>query len=357
MAEKRRRQGAVRCNTALYVLGTVLLTLIAPLANPVSTALAAPLDPGSVAAQVERGLVQITTLVEFQGVVGNGTGIVLSPEGQVLSNHHVVQGANAIKAVSMANGQTYDADIIGYDRGDDIAVLQLRGASGLPVAPLGDSNTLTLGDPVLTIGNANGTGHPLTHEAGTVTSLSRAIDAEDELSGSKHRLDGMIESSTNLRSGDSGGALVNAAGQVVGLNAAATLTFKMNGEATPGGQGFAIPINRALDIANQIRSGVPSPTIHIGPSAMIGIGISGGVPTNRQGLPVRSVLRGGPADQVGVRPGDVITTIDGVRIDSANTLTGLLDQRYPGNTIDFNWIDGAGVPRNAQLILVAGPVS
>jgi serine protease Do len=357
MAEQRRRHGAVRCNTALYVLGTLLLTLIAPLAYPVSTARATPLDPAAVTAQVEPGLVQITTLVEFQGVVGNGTGIVLTPDGQVLSNHHVVQGANAIKTVSVANGQTYEADVIGYDRDDDIAVLQLRGAAGLPVAPLGDSNALTLGEPVLTIGNANGTGHPLTHEIGTVTSLSRAIDAEDELSGSKHRLDGMIESSTNLRSGDSGGALVNAAGQVVGLNAAATLNFKVNGESTPGGQGFAIPINRALDIANQIRSGAPSQNVHIGPSVMIGIGISAGAPSTPEGLPVRSVLRGGPADQVGLRPGDVITVIDGVRIDSANTLIGLLDQRYPGSIIDLNWVDRAGVPQNAKLTLVAGPVS
>ena len=357
MAEQRRQQGAVRCRAALYVLVALLVTLIAPLAHPVSTAHAEPLDAAAVAAQVEPGLIQLTTLVEFQGVVGNGTGIVLTPDGQVLSSHHVVQGANMIKAVSVANGQTYQVNVIGYDRDDDIAVLQLHGAAGLPVAPLGDSNSVAVGDPVLTIGNANGTGHPLTHEAGKVTSVSRAIDAEDELTGSKHRLDGMIESSTNLRSGDSGGALVNAAGQVVGLNAAATLNFKMSGESTPGGQGFAIPINRALDIANRIRSGVASPAVHIGPSAMLGIGISAGPPPTSDGLPVRSVLRGGPADQVGLRPGDVITVIDGVRIDSANTLTGLLDQRYPGNVIDLNWIDGAGMPRNAKLILVAGPVS
>ncbi len=357
MAEQRRRQGAVRCRTAFCLLGILLLTLVAPLEHPVSTANAAPLDPYALAAQVEPGLVQLSTLVEFQGVVGNGAGIVLTPDGQVLSSHHVVQGANSIKAVSMANGQTYHADMIGYDRDDDIVVLQLFGAAGLPVAPLGDSNSVAVGDPVVTIGNANGTGRPLTHEAGTVTSLTRAIDAEDELSGSKHRLNAMIESSTNLRAGDSGGALVNAAGQVVGLNAAAALNFKMNGESTPGGQGFAIPINRALDIANQIRSGVPSPSVHIGPSAMLGIGISAAPPPTSDGLPVRSVLRGGPADQVGLSAGDVITVIDGVRIDSASTLTGLLDQRYPGEVIDVNWIDGAGVPRNAKLTLVAGPVS
>ena len=262
MANIRRRRFERR-RAALCVLSALLLTLIAPLAGPVS-AQAAPLDPAPLIAQVEPGLVQITTLVDFQGVVGNGTGIVLSPDGQVLTNHHVVQGANAIKVLSMANGQTFEADVIGYDRDDDIAVLQLRGAGGLPVAPIGDSNSLALGEPVLTIGNANGTGNPLTHETGAVTNLNRSIAAEDELTGSKNSMGGLIESSTNLRAGDSGGALVNGAGQVVGLNAAATINFKVNGESTPGGEGFAIPINRAMDIANQIRGGAPSPTVHIG---------------------------------------------------------------------------------------------
>jgi serine protease Do len=355
MANKRRRR-IERRRAVVCVLSALLLTLIAPMARPVS-ALAAPLDPAALIAQVEPGLVQITTLVDFQGVVGNGTGIVLSPDGQILTNHHVVQGANSIRVLSMANGQTFDADVIGYDRDDDIAVLQLRGAGGLPVAPIGDSNSLALGEPVLTIGNANGTGNPLTHETGTVTNLSRSIAAEDELTGSKNNMGGLIESSTNLRAGDSGGALVNSAGQVVGLNAAATINFKVNGESTPGGEGFAIPMNRAMDIANQIRGGAASPAVHIGPSAMLGVGISASGQSGSGGLPVRSVLRGGPADVVGLRPGDIITNIDGVPIDSANALTGLLDQRYPGNVINLAWIDRAGVPQNATATLAAGPVS
>ena len=89
---------------------------------------------------------------------------------------------------------------------------------------------------------------------------------------------------------------------------------------------------------------------------MLGVGISA-TGQSGSGLPVRSVLRGGPADVVGLRPGDTITIIDGVPIDSANALTGLLDQRYPGNVIDLNWIDRAGIPQNAKVTLVAGPVS
>jgi serine protease Do len=323
---------------------------------PVDTASAAPIDAAALVSQVEPGLVQITTMVDYQGVVGNGTGIILSPDGQILTNHHVIQGANSIQVLSIATGQTFDADVVGYDRDDDIAVLQVRGASGLPTAPLGDSASVGIGDPVITIGNANGTGHPLTHEQGAVTQLGRSIDAQDELTGGSHPLGDLIASSTNLRSGDSGGALVNSAGQVVGLNAAATLNFKM-GKASPAGEGFAIPIDKALGIANQIRSGASSNSVHIGPSAMLGVGITGGAGDSGPGLPVRSVLRGGPAEQAVLRPGDVIATIDGTPIGSANALTGILDQRYPGNVVDLTWTDTSGQDRDAKVTLGSGPVS
>ncbi len=355
MVVERPRCRVARLRVTLCVLCAVLVALLTPLSGP-ATAQAEPMDP-AVVAQVEAGMVQITALVDFQGLVSNGTGIVLTPDGQVLTNRHVIAGANTIQALSMANGTTYDADVIGYDRQSDVALLQLRGAFGLPVAPLGDSDSLALGDTVLTIGNANGTGKPLTHESGAVTNLSRSISAEDELTGTANNMGGMIESSTNLRSGDSGGALVNSSGQVVGMNAAATLNFKVDGQSTPAGEGFAIPINRALGIVNQIRSGVSTPNVHIGPSAMLGIGISAGGKPRPDGLPVRSTLRGGPAELAGLQPGDIITRIDGIPVDSANTLTGLLDQRFPGNVIDLDWIDRMGNPRNAKVPLAAGPVS
>jgi serine protease Do len=351
MAEIRHSTRAVLC-----ALAALLLALVAPLAQP-RVAQAEPLDPAAAIAQVEPGLVQITTLNDFQGIIGNGTGIVLSPEGEILTNHHVVQGANSIRATSVATGQVFDADVLGYDRNDDIALLRLRGAAGLPTAPLGDSNAVVIGEPVLTIGNANGTGSPLTHEQGAVTALGKTISAEDELTGSSHSLAGLIESSTNLRSGDSGGALVNSAGQVIGMNAAATVNFRLDGETEPGGQGYAIPINRALDIANQIRSGAASPEVHIGPSAMLGIGVDANGRSRALGLPVRSLLRGGPAELAGLRPGDLITNIDGVPIRTANDLTSLLDQRYPGDVIEVNWIDRTRVPRVGKVTLAPGPVS
>ncbi|BBY99509.1 hypothetical protein AWC04_00030 [Mycolicibacterium fallax] len=336
----------------LLVLGALLVTPATAGADP-----AAPMDPNALAAAVEPGLVQIDTLNNFQGLVGNGTGIVLSPEGVVLTNHHVVQGANAIRATSAATGQVFDADVIGYSRANDLAVLQLRGAGGLPMAPLGSSASLVLGEPVLTIGNANGTGHPLTREVGQITSLDRAVDVEDETTHTSHRMGGLIESSTNLRAGDSGGALVNSAGQIVGMNAAATITYRIGGGADPAGQGFAIPIDRALGIASQIRAAESSPYVHIGPSAMLGIGIDAGGPPRPNGLPIRSIMRDGPAERAGIVPGDVLTAIDGTPIDSANTLTGLLDQRHGGDVITLNWVDRTGAARTADVTVISGPVS
>lgn len=344
------------------LLGALLLTLAALVAAPgighaapPRPAPGAPLDTAAVVGAVEPGLVQITTLVDFQGVIGNGAGIVLTPDGQVLTNHHVVQGANSIRVSNPTTGQHFDADVLGFDRDDDIALLQLRGAFGLPVAPLGDSNTVAVGEPVVTIGNANGTGNPFTHEQGEVTGLNRQIDAEDEMTGASHSLGGLIQSSTNLRSGDSGGALVNGAGQVIGMNAAATYNFRMDGASSPGGEGFAIPINEAIGIANQIRSGLATPEVHIGPSAMLGIGIDADNKP-RDGLPIRSILRGGPAEQAGMRPGDILTVIDGTPVNTANTLTALMDQRYPGNIIDVTWVNPAGQIFNAKITLVPGPV-
>ncbi|MGB3483354.1 MAG: trypsin-like peptidase domain-containing protein [Mycobacterium sp.] len=343
----------LRARFPLWMLGTLLLAFL-PLFGA-GIAQAEPVPPVE-HNLVENNLVQISTRVDFQGVVGNGTGIVLTPEGAVLTNHHVIQGADEIRALTLSNGQTYNADVLGYDRSNDVALIQLRGASGLIPAPLGNSAALTVGEPVVTLGNANGTGNPLTREQGRVTALGQTISAEDELTGSSHSLGNLIESSTNLRSGDSGGALVNSAGQVVGLNAAATYNFKLNGESTPGGQGYAIPINEALGIVDQIRSGTGTAEVHIGPSAILGVGVSG-VDRGQAGLPIQSIMRGGPADQAGLRPGDVLLRIDGTPISSANTLTAVLDQRYPGNNIELVWRDATGFERTGHAILASGATS
>jgi S1-C subfamily serine protease len=320
------------------VVAVVVASLAASAALVTSaSAFAVPTDLSDVAAQVEPTVARIDTTIDYQHAIGAGTGIVLDPGGAVLTNFHVVQGADTITAT--VGGRPYQADLVGYDRNRDIAVLQLVGASGLPVASLGDSSQLAVGDPVVALGNARGSGSPLTREAGAVVGFGRTINAKDELTGSSEQATGLIEFAAPVRAGDSGGPVVDAAGQVVGVTTAATVNFRMD----PGGSGFAIPINDALATAGLIRSRTPTDTVHIGPPTLLGVGVNGrNQPESLPGVIIFEVLRGGPADRAGLHDGDVLLSIDGVQLASANALTDVLDRHYPGDVVDLVWIDRAG---------------
>lgn len=324
--------------TLLIALATAM-ALVAP-AFPVA---AAPGDPIATAAQVEPAVVRIDTEIDYQGAYGNGTGFVIDPNGQVLTNFHVVSGADRI--TGSIGGRSYPAELVGYNRGRDIAVLQLIGAQGLPVAPLGDSALLAPGEPVVALGNANGSNGPLTREVGTITAFGRTVNAEDSLTGSKDELAGLMEFAAPVVAGDSGGPVINSAGQVVGITTAASVNFRFG----PGGEGFAIPINDALPIANQIRSRTPSADVHIGPPVLLGVGVRSA--QRGPGVQIADVLRGGPADRAGLRPGDVLVVLDGTPLDSATTLTSVLDRHYPGDVVDLTWVDGGGAERTAKATL------
>jgi S1-C subfamily serine protease len=309
-------------------------------------AFADPVDLSTVASQTEPTVARIDTTINYQHAIGAGTGIVLDPGGAVLTNFHVVQGADRITAT--VGGRPYQADLVGYDRNRDIAVLQLRGAGGLAVAPIGDSSQLAVGDPVVALGNARGSGSPLTREAGQVVGFGRTINAKDELTGSSEQATGLIEFAAPVRAGDSGGPVINAAGQIVGVTTAATVNFRMD----PGGSGFAIPINDALATANQIRSRTPTDTVHIGPPTLLGVGVNGKNQSDSlPGVILFEVLPGGPAEQAGLHDGDVLLSIDGVQLNSANALTDILDRHYPGDVVDLVFIDRAGQQLNGKATL------
>lgn len=338
------------------------LTVLAGLvAAPAAAAPAAPaeprtpLDQTALLGQVVPGLVDISTTLGYQGAVGTGTGIVIDPSGEVLTNNHVIEGATEITAVSLANSVSYPVDVIGFDRGSDIALIRLRGAGGLPTANLGTSSTVAVGDPIAAIGNSTGPGAPPSYAPGSVTELGASVRASDESGGGSRELYDLIRVAADIRPGDSGGPLVNSNGQVVGVTVAATLTYRMGG--VTGGEGFAIPIDRAMAIANQIRAGVPSPQIHLGDTAFIGVAIADAPPFGGPpGAVVRQVLPDTPASLAGLRGGDLITTVDGAPVNSAADLSGLMDQRRPGDTIVLGWIDRGGIPRSAPLVLAKGPV-
>lgn len=336
-----------RFGSRLRVATAVAVGTTLALVTPV-TAYAEPADMSGAVAQVEPAVARLDTTIDYQRAIGAGTGIVLDQSGVILTNFHVVQGADTITAT--IGGAPFTADLVGYDRKHDVAVLQLRGAGGLPVVAIGDSGALRQGDPVVALGNASGSGSPLTQEAGQVVGFGRTISAKDELTGSATEMTGLIEFAAPVRAGDSGGPLVNAAGQVVGVTTAATVNFRMG----PGGAGFAIPINEAMAIAGQIRSGQPSDSVHIGRPTLLGVGVS--TREQQQDLPgvvIHEVLVGGPAQQAGLLNGDVLLSINGIQLNSANALTEVLDRHYPGDVVDLVWIDRAGQQLTGKASLVS----
>jgi serine protease Do len=321
------------------LLATALLSVSAP------PALAAPVLVADTAL-VEPGVVRIDTRLGFQGAVGTGTGVLLSPDGIVLTNNHVIRGADDITATNVGNGQTYPAEVLGYDRKSDIAVLRLRGATDLPVAPTADSSALQIGDQVTAVGFPGGAG--LTRAPGTVRALNQSIVADDDLTGGSEELADLIGFDADIRPGDSGGPLVDPSGRVVGIVTAASQNYRMMSTG-----GFAIPLNRALSVADAVRSGAPSGTTHVGPTGILGVAI--GSRGDGAGVAIDGVLRGSAADQAGLRGGDVITSVDDATITDGTVLTDVLDRHHPGDTVSLTYIDRQGDQRSVPVTLAPGP--
>lgn len=332
--------------SVLAVVGLGLGLGVAPAFASPSTRPQAPLDPAALVGQVGPQVVNINTKFGYNNAVGAGTGIVIDPNGVVLTNNHVISGATDISAFDVGNGQTYAVDVVGYDRSQDIAVLQLRGGAGLPTAAIGGA--VAVGEPVVAMGNAGGQGGTPSAVSGKVLALNQTVSATDTLTGANESLGGLIQADTPIRPGDSGGPMVNNEGQVVGVNTAATDNYKMSG----GGQGFAIPIGRAMGVAGQIRSGAGSNTVHIGPTAFLGLGVTD---SNGGGARVERVVTTGPAAAAGISPGDLITAVDNVPITGATSMTEVLVPHHPGDNIAVHYRSAGGGDRTANVPLAEGP--
>ena len=305
----------------------------------------APLDPSGAVGRVGPQVVDISTKFGYNNAVGAGTGIIIDPGGVVLTNNHVISGATDISAFAVGNGQTYAVDVIGYDRTADVAVLQLRGGGGLASANIGGG--VSAGEPVVALGNAGGQGGTPSAVAGRVVALNQSVSATDTLTGAEENLGGLIQADAAIRPGDSGGPMVNDAGQVIGMNTAATDSYKMS-----GGQGFAIPIGTAMGVAGQIRSGAGSNTVHIGPTAFLGLGVTD---NGGSGARVERVVGSGPAAAAGVSAGDVITGVDNIPITGATSMTDVLVPHHPGDTITLHWRAKGGGDRSGPVTLADGP--
>jgi len=319
----------------------------------------------AIAATVSLGLVDINSTFGYEGASGAGTGIVLTSTGEILTNNHVIDGATAISVVDVGNGKTYKATVVGYDATQDIAVLQLQGASGLKVANIGDSSKATVGESVVAIGNAGGTGGAPSAAGGSILALNQPITASDELGGTSEQLTGLIEVNADVQPGDSGGSLVNSSGQVIGIDTAASGSngqddpFAAYQSASSGNQGFAIPINEALTIAHQMVAGTASATVHIGSTAFLGVELASADSyygsSTASGAAIAAVIDGGTAAQAGLAEGDVITSLGGHTVDSATTLSTLMAGYHAGTKVALGWTDVNGQAHTATVALGSGP--
>ena len=310
------------------------------------------------AAKVAPALVDINTKIGYQGEAAAGTGIVLTPDGTILTNHHVIAGATSISVVDLGNGQTYAAKVVGYDGSNDIAVLKLVNASGLTTADISTA-VVAVGDTVVGVGNAGGVGGTPSAAEGKVTALNQSITASDEGGASSENLTGLIQSDANIQPGDSGGPLVSTDGKVVGVNtAAATSNSTPRSTSATTSQGYSIPINAALAIAQNILQGNASSTIHIGDNAFLGVQIAAAAASNGfiSGVTVAGTVAGTAAAKAGLVAGDVITEVNGQAIASQPALSSALSAVKPGDQFSLHWTSQDGSQHDATVTLTSGPV-
>jgi S1-C subfamily serine protease len=324
-----------------------------PAGPPTTTA-----NTASVAAKVIPAVVDVNTRLSHGGTAA-GTGMVLSASGEVLTNNHVIEDSSEISVQVSGTGPSYAAHVVGYDVSDDVALLQIEGAPSLKTVRTGKSSTLNPGDAVIAIGNALGRGGTPAVTQGVITGLNQSVTAGDAI-GPSNSLTGMIAMSAPLQEGDSGGPLVDTTGAVVGMNTAAA----GGGRRTSSSVAFAVPIDRALSVVDQIRAGQGSGAVHIGQRALLGVvledassGLGGGSGSGAPGAPVSSVQPNGPAAAAGIGSGDVITELGGTAIAQASDLTAALARYHPGDKVSVTWVDGSGRRHTATVQLIAGPPS
>jgi S1-C subfamily serine protease len=346
--------------------------------------------------KVAPGLVIINTTLQYSSESAAATGMVINSNGLVLTNNHVIEDSTAITART-ATGQTYTAKVVGYDVTGDIALIKLQGASGLRTVPIGDSKAVKTGDSVVGMGNAEGQ-NAIAPVTGQVTALNQTITAGDQGGSiSQETLHGMIQTNASIVSGDSGGPLASSAGQVIGMDTAGN----DGGFAVQqSSAGYAIPIDTALAVAQQIAQGQASSTVTIGYPPFMGVLIGQGSDSNPQAqaqqanggsfggngfggfggngsqgcynsdrnlAPVANVANvnsgtlilgticGGPAAAAGMTAGSVITAVNGQAIGSPENLMGVVSKYRPGTTISVTWVSPSGQRSVSSITLKVGP--
>ena len=285
-------------------------------------------------AAVARAVQPSVVSIEVRGVGGGstGSGVILDAEGRILTNNHVIEGAGrggGRITVTFSDGRSAEASVVGTDPFTDLAVIRVEGVPNLTPATLGDSDRLEVGEPVLAIGSPLGLEGSVT--AGIVSALNRTIPVGDDRpsfgrSGTRTTITGAIQTDAAINPGNSGGALVNASGQVIGINTA----IITNGGDGNIGVGFAIPSNTAKQVADQLISTGRATHAYLGVSLADAVGTNGAV--------ISTVENGSPADEAGLRQGDRIVKINDTDIADADGVVGMIRGFKPGDRVTITYV-------------------
>ncbi len=326
----------------------VVQTTSAPASQPPQTSSAAPViqaaanapDWAATAKAVSPSAVAITITGAQAG--GEGSGVIIDNSGHVLTNNHVATGAGsrAQLTVTLDDGRSFEARIVGTDPATDLAVLQIQNApQDLTPITFGDSSALAVGQPVMAIGNPLGLAGTVT--TGIVSALDRPVrtghvDGPRGRAGGDTVVTNAIQTSAAINPGNSGGALVTADGRLVGINSAIASLGSANGPSGNIGIGFAIPVDAAKAIADQLISTGVAKHAYLGVSTADGV-VSDGA-SERNAAIIEFVGHGTPAADAGLRSGDAVVAVDGDRVNSSLSLVASIRERQPDETITLSVI-------------------
>ena len=321
-------------------------------AGPVQQADATNPNWTATSAAVSPSVVAIT--VSGAGGSGQGSGVVIDDRGHVLTNHHVISGAGGQTeiTVTLNDGRAFKATVAGTDPSTDLAVLTLQNPpEDLQPVALGDSDALKVGDPVMAVGNPLGLAGTVT--TGIVSALNRPVTTGGESQSGQSQAEPVvtnaIQTSAAINPGNSGGALVNASGQLVGINSSiATLGSSQGSQGGSIGIGFAIPDNEAKSIATQLIDKGSAQHAFLGVTSEDGTAADG--KASRAGATIREVSPGTPAAEAGLRSGDTVIAVDGDLVDSSLSLVAHIRERSVGDKVKLTVLrDGERVELTASL--------